>query len=230
MTTTTTVSRRHTTLLETGVSAAVAAAENARLRVMSNRTAWFVTDRIDPLLRNDLIRWDRNAETMRLSVLSAPIVTADRSALDSVRWLSTTLGVSLPEIRKAVGIAERTYQDWKARRRTPRLSSLGSLWSLVQVVEDLQHGHDDVAAWFRADPTLFAALRRSDFPFLASYDLSKRTIVSPSTGRAEIIAAVGPEPDLLPAAPRRPRGRRIPQVPIRTQRRGASANPESDAG
>jgi len=215
-----TVRHRQTVVLEGITPGTAISTEQQRLRAVCNRTGWFVTDRIDPLIKDAMIRWDRISDSTTLSFVSRPASASGRSALDAVLWLSTTLGVSLPEIRKAVGIAERTYHDWKSNQRAPRLGSLGSLWSLVQVVEDLERIHSDVAAWFRADPELLAALRRGDFTYLASYDLSKRTVVSPTTGAPQIISAVGPEPEMPPLSPRRPLGRRITLVPTRTKRRG----------
>lgn len=85
------------------------------------------------------------------------------SAVDVVRELQNRLRLPLSTILKASSIRQRTFYSWETCPDvSPRLSSLGRLWSLKQCVEDLEmlyHGRTD---WVR-DPARVRLLERGHF-------------------------------------------------------------------
>lgn len=147
------------------------------LMTCSVQTGDFIRTRIDPVIREVLEEWQHGLSTV--AVPSVASETATRSSLDesadalsAVLWVSEVIGVPPSVVAISVGIKERTFYDWKAKGRRPRLATQGQLWLLVQLVEDLASVHPDVSRWFKADPTLAEALRFGDFEYIATYDVN----------------------------------------------------------
>ena len=170
------------------------------LMVCSVQTGAFIRTRIDPVIREVLNEWQHGLSAVAVPAVDAGEAAASPSdasadALGAVLWVSKTLGVPPSVVVISAGIKERTFYDWKARSRHPRLATQGQLWQLVQLVEDLTTSHSDVSRWFRADPTLVAALRAGDFDYIAAYDINARLL------RGQVVPAVdsgsiGADPDI----------------------------------
>ena len=116
------------------------------LRELSNRTAWLVTNEIDPLIRETVSRWDQSGTTTPISWLIAERTrrsqvlsrVAMRTAVDMVEELAQALRLPINSVLRATGIAQRTFYDWKRSARRPRVNSVGQLsgvwhnWSRLQ--------------------------------------------------------------------------------------------------
>ena len=84
------------------------------------------------------------------------------SPVAAVEFIAQQLQISQDRVLKAAGIAERTFYGWKTEARRPRVSSLGSLWALVQVVERLSDGGRAVSRLFQGSARAQQAFDRGD--------------------------------------------------------------------
>lgn len=84
------------------------------------------------------------------------------SPVAAVEFVAQQLQISQDRVLKAAGIAERTFYGWKTEARRPRVSSLGSLWALVQVVERLGDGGRTVSRLFQTSARAQQAFDRGD--------------------------------------------------------------------
>ena len=90
--------------------------------------------------------------------------------VEAIIYIQNTLGLSLRLVLKAAHVRPRTYHSWHENPgRRPRLASLGRLWRLHQLTEDLVEtlGDADVRRWLGDDARL-AALLRGRFDDLAA--------------------------------------------------------------
>jgi hypothetical protein len=193
--------RRSTTILEPNPRIQTPTGRYSFLRALSNKTAWLVTNEIDPLIRDTVARWDQDGNTAHMSWVTRdtkPVPDAresgDRTAVDMIEELSVTLRLPVSSIVNATGIAPRTFYDWKRATRHPRVKSFGQLWSMAQLVEDLATVHQDVAKWLHARPAALESLIAGDFDAVGAFDLRQRSVVSPR--QTLEFESVGPEPDL----------------------------------
>lgn len=184
-----------------------------RLQTESRRTGLLVTRQIDPLI-SAALEWEAAFLTSHISTVSVPeIGTGSAPASQTVESLVARTGLPKVIILNAAGISARTFFDWKKNERSPRLSSVGRLWILLQLVDDLTEMHPDLPAWIRRDPDLAPALGRADLDFVANYDRRREQVIQPVSAELEHVGAVGPEPESPPhlgrtAADHRPTERR----------------------
>lgn len=195
------VRQRQTAILETPPRPYTATGQHEFMRELSNKTAWLVTNRIDPLIRDAVSMWDQTITNTHITWLISPkaplpgiLESADRGTVEMVEDLAETLRLPVSSILKATGIAQRTFYDWKRSPRRPRVNSVGQLWGMAQLVEDLATVHQDVAKWLHARPVAMEALLAGDFDTVAGFDLRQKTFIPPLGVPG--IGAVGPEPDL----------------------------------
>jgi hypothetical protein len=178
------------------------------LIVCSVQTGDFVQTRIDPVIREVLDEWQHGLSAVAVPSIATDVdslsqIDSTTDALSAVLWVSQTLGLPPSAIAISAGIKERTFYDWKAKSRRPRLATQGQLWLLVQLVDDLTASHSDVSRWFKSDPTLQAALRAGDFEYIATYDVNARL----SRRSADIVAdsgSIGADPEMSKLDERRP--------------------------
>lgn len=180
-----------------------------------------LADEINPLLADVLDRFsdlDRqfgneaaaSGGTSTFSGVADPVAAVDH--------LADRLGVPPLDILRGVGIAERTFHDWKNHNRKSRLSSHGQLWKLVQVVEDLGRHIEDLPTWFRSEPRRCALLREGRVDDLAAEPLRAEVPGGPSDRAGAGSGMVGPE-TVIDMPSRRRRQERVP-VTRRSSRPG----------
>jgi hypothetical protein len=113
----------------------------------------------------DILQFGRTA-------IAAPGLAPDVVSVFS--RLKLELGVTQDDMFAATGIKHRTFHSWKRKSVSsrPRLESVGRLWELDDVVNELREGLDTpVGRWLQADPkrlTLFRAGKLDDLLELAS--------------------------------------------------------------
>jgi hypothetical protein len=103
--------------------------------------------------------------------------------------IGAALGVTQHDVLRGTGIAERTYYDWKANRRQPRLASLGSLWALDHATTDIVRLVADPAAWMRSNAQLRAMLQDGRFDYLVAAALDFATLRSDLTPERAAISS-----------------------------------------
>lgn len=148
---------------------------------------------------------------------------SDADPVGVVARIGTVLGVTQHDVLHGTGIAERTYYDWKANRRQPRLASLGSLWALDQATTDIVRVLADPAAWMRSNIQLRVTLQdgRFDDLVVAALEFARsRSELTPERAAAQVrqqtgtiaadnavldIPAYRRAPRRAPITPRRPR-------------------------
>jgi hypothetical protein len=89
----------------------------------------------------------------------------------AVDYIQRTLGLSLKQTLKAARIKPRTYHSWQEYPdRHPRVTSLGRLWRLHQLTEDLDEvmGESGVQRWLAEDDSRLAVLLHGRFDDLAA--------------------------------------------------------------
>jgi hypothetical protein len=92
-------------------------------------------------------------------------------AVGAVGYIQRTLGLTLKQTLKAAQIRPRTYHSWQEHPdRNPRLTSLGRLWQLHQLTEDLDEtmGAIGVRQWLAQDRSRLITLLRGRFDELAA--------------------------------------------------------------
>jgi hypothetical protein len=92
-------------------------------------------------------------------------------AVQAIAYIQNALGLSLRQVLKAAHVRPRTYHSWRENLdRRPRLASLGRLWRLHQLTEDLVEtlGDASVHRWLAEDDARLAALLRGRFDDLAA--------------------------------------------------------------
>lgn len=85
--------------------------------------------------------------------------TAD--VVDAFERLRAELGLTQKEMFEATGISKRTFHSWsdKPAGSRPRVASLGRLWELADVVDDLRETLDQpLSRWLRGDKKRISAL------------------------------------------------------------------------
>lgn len=181
-------------------------------------TARYVLPVSDDLGSGDRTSADAVAGSPDSHPSADPVAVAER--------IAAILGVTQIDVITAARIAERTFYDWKANHRRPRLASMARLWTLDQLTSDLKGLLDDPASWLRVEPARRDLLQTGRFDELAAaaLDSAQRASTFRVSEREAALArlrasatAVGPELTLdLPAGrpPRRtPTRRRRPARP-----------------
>jgi hypothetical protein len=90
---------------------------------------------------------------------------------EAITYIQDTLGLGLRQVLKAADVRPRTYHSWHENPgRRPRLASVGRLWRLHQLTEDLLEtlGSAKVQRWFVEDEASLAALLRGQFDEVAA--------------------------------------------------------------
>lgn len=157
--------------------------------------------------------------------------SGEASPVEVVARIARILGVTQLDILRGTGIIERTFYDWKANRRVPRLASLGSLWALDQATTDLTSLLSDAKAWLRADSRRRELLQDGRFDELVQMALDstrvRTTVVPGTTGRPGTDAPGGLAADdtvlELPSMRRAPR-----RTAIKPRRPRQRPRPQSD--
>ena len=150
--------------------------------------------------------------------------SAEPDAVAAVGWVGSACGVPVVDVLAAAGIKERTFHEWKANGRQPRLNTQGRLWAVHQAVQDLVSdlgGEDALRRWMLADPARRGLFRTGDLQRVratAVPDGPATTGASPAA-----VAALGydSEPDGQPGGART---RPVRGTPTRRSTR-ASAGP-----
>ena len=102
-------------------------------------------------------------------------------AVGAIGYVQGALGITLKQALKAAGVRPRTYHSWRENPgRNPRVTSLGRLWELRQLTEDLEEtmGRFGVRSWLSQDRSRLAALLRGQFD-----DVSAAAYSSPDLGQ-----------------------------------------------
>lgn len=150
-----------------------------------------------------------------------PPTPPDGDAVAAVAYIARVLDVPERDVIDGAGLAERTFYDWKSRGRKPRLSSLGQLWKIVQITEDLVAELPDPARWIKAEPHRRELLRSGNIDGLAVDAV--RTATPTTAIRTPVAYALGIE-QLSPAlSGRRRTGRRPPAQRAIRRRAGGDA-------
>lgn len=92
-------------------------------------------------------------------------------AVGAIGYVQGALGITLKQALKAARIRPRTYHAWRENPdRNPRVTSLGRLWELRQLTEDLEEtmGTLGVRSWLSRDPSRLTALLRGQFDDIAA--------------------------------------------------------------
>jgi hypothetical protein len=90
------------------------------------------------------------------------------------------LGVTQRDMFAATGIKHRTFHSWKVKPASsrPRLASLGQLWRLADMLEDLREALGrPVGPWLHAKPERYAAFKAGRFDALVdlAVDVPRRS-------------------------------------------------------
>lgn len=64
--------------------------------------------------------------------------------------LAENLGLSTETVCNAVGVSPRTFKNWRKTGAKPQLRSLGRLWNVVLVVNQLAAGRSNLMVWIHA--------------------------------------------------------------------------------
>ena len=145
---------------------------------------------IDPEVVDVLFEWGAlTNEEPEVRIVEPP---AD--AVEAVAYLERVLNISQDRVLDAVGIAPRTFFGWKTEGRRARTSSVGVIWSMVQVLSGIDAVRGDLVAWFHSSPEVRARFDAGDANGIALLDAERsfrsgRTIMPvPVTDATEVSA------------------------------------------
>jgi len=127
--------------------------------------SWYAD--INLLARRPLTIWIERHLAPELEQPATPLP----QPVEAIAYIQDGLGLSLRQVLKAAGVRPRTYHSWHENPgRRPRLTSLGRLWRLHQLTEDLLEslGAVGIRRRLAEDEVLLAVLLCGQFDELAA--------------------------------------------------------------
>lgn len=123
---------------------------------------------------DEIAVWDADLDGIAewIEICQRPL--SQRSVVDLVEDIRRRLGLSLAAVLEGADIIYRTYHTWVSNPAIdPRVGSVGRLWDLATVVEDLEEHVADLNIWL-ADPGRQSLLTSGDFGALLDEAIRSR--------------------------------------------------------
>ncbi|WP_445402276.1 hypothetical protein ACSMX9_12080 [Streptomyces sp. LE64] len=133
-------------------------------RLIGQTLAW-----ISPILGQVLLEGETEDESKEADS------SGSETAVEAIHEVKKMLGLPLRDVLTAAGVAHRTFYSWRGSKVSPRLSSQGRLWALVQASADLREiMGEELPRWVAADPDRRQSLLAGDFDSLMAEVLERK--------------------------------------------------------